>query len=164
MIYLIVAIDQDYLIGKEGTRNGMPWNVPEDLKHFKETTLNKTIVMGRTTYEAIGRPLPNRHTIVVTRKGFDDKRVEVRNSLEDVINQYRQENKDLYIAGGASIYKQALPLVDTLLISKIPGKHDGETYFPKFDDLGFKLEETKGYETFDLEIYKRGDLWQELQQ
>ena len=156
MINIIVATDEDLLIGKKDSRNGMPWNVPEDLQHFKATTLNKTILMGLTTYQAIGRPLPNRKTIVVSFEPFEDERVEVRSSLEEVIEEYRSSGEDLFISGGASIYKQCLPIADQLLISRIPGKHEGETYFPNFDEYGYKLVVQKPFETFTLETYKRG--------
>ena len=156
MINIIVATDEDMLIGKKDSRNGMPWNVPEDLQHFKATTLNKTILMGLTTYQAIGRPLPNRKTIVVSFEPFEDERVEVRSSLEEVIEEYRSSGEDLFISGGASIYKQCLPIADQLLISRIPGKHEGETYFPNFDEYGYKLVAQKPFETFTLETYKRG--------
>ena len=156
MINIIVATDEDLLIGKKDSRNGMPWNVPEDLQHFKATTLNKTILMGLTTYQAIGRPLPNRKTIVVSLEPFEDERVEVRSSLEEVIEEYRSSGEDLFISGGASIYKQCLPIADQLLISRIPGKHEGETYFPNFDEYGYKLVAQKPFETFTLETYKRG--------
>ena len=156
MINIIVATDEDLLIGKKDSRNGMPWNVPEDLQHFKATTLNKTILMGLTTYQAIGRPLPNLKTIVVSFEPFEDERVEVRSSLEEVIEEYRSSGEDLFISGGASIYKQCLPIADQLLISRIPGKHEGETYFPNFDEYGYKLVAQKPFETFTLETYKRG--------
>ena len=156
MINIIVATDEDLLIGKKDSRNGMPWNVPEDLQHFKATTLNKTILMGLTTYQAIGRPLPNRKTIVVSFEPFEDERVEVRSSLEEVIEEYRSSGEDLFISGGASIYKQCLPIADQLLISRIPGKHEGETYFPNFDEYGYKLVAQKPFETFTLETYKQG--------
>lgn len=156
MINIIVATDEDLLIGKKDSRNGMPWNVPEDLQHFKATTLNKTILMGLTTYQAIGRPLPNRKTIVVSFEPFEDERVEVRSLLEEVIEEYRSSGEDLFISGGASIYKQCLPIADQLLISRIPGKHEGETYFPNFDEYGYKLVAQKPFETFTLETYKRG--------
>ena len=156
MINIIVATDEDLLIGKKDSRNGMPWNVQEDLQHFKATTLNKTILMGLTTYQAIGRPLPNRKTIVVSFEPFEDERVEVRSSLEEVIEEYRSSGEDLFISGGASIYKQCLPIADQLLISRIPGKHEGETYFPNFDEYGYKLVAQKPFETFTLETYKRG--------
>lgn len=156
MISIIVAMDDNQLIGKKESSNGMPWNNSEDLKHFKATTINKTILMGYTTYMAIGRPLPNRKTIVVTKSGLDDERVEVRNDLIEVIQEYKDKNEDLYITGGASIYKQALPYVDELIISRIPGKHTGETYFPSFEEYDFHLEKETQLETFVLQIYKKG--------
>lgn len=156
MISIIVAMDDNQLIGKKESSNGMPWNNSEDLKHFKATTINKTILMGYTTYMAIGRPLPNRKTIVVTKSGMDDERVEVRNDLIEVIQEYKDKNEDLYISGGASIYKQALPYVDELIISRIPGKHTGETYFPSFEEYDFHLEKETQLETFVLQIYKKG--------
>lgn len=156
MISIIVATDDNLLIGKKESSNGMPWNIPEDLKHFKATTVNKTILMGVTTYKAIGRPLPNRKTIVVSLEPFEDDRVEVRDSLEAVIEEYRKSGEDLFISGGASIYKQCLPIADQLLISRIPGNHEGETYFPSFEEFGYQLIEEKPLETFTLQIYKRG--------
>ena len=156
MISIIVAMDENQLIGKKDSFNGMPWDNKEDLKHFKETTIHKTILMGYTTYKAIGRPLPNRKTIVVSFEQFDDERVEVRTSLKEVILEYKDKNEDLFISGGASIYKQCLPLADQLLISRIPGTHTGETYFPDFSEYGYTLSETKPFETFELQIYKRG--------
>lgn len=156
MISIIVATDEDLLIGKEGSSNGMPWNVPEDLKHFKAITVNQAILMGLTTYQAIGRPLPDRKTIVVSLEPFEDDRVEVRNSLTEVIEQYRQSGDDLFVSGGASIYKQCLPIADQLLISRIPGKHVGETYFPNFDEYGYRLVDEKPFKTFTLQTYKRG--------
>ena len=156
MISIIVATDDDLLIGKKDSKNGMPWHNKEDLQHFKKTTLNQTILMGKTTYLAIGRPLPNRKTIVVTKSGMDDERVEVRNDLIEVIQEYKDKNEDLYISGGASIYKQALPYVDELIISRIPGKHTGETYFSSFEEYDFHLEKETQLETFVLQIYKKG--------
>lgn len=156
MISIIVATDDDLLIGKKDSKNGMPWHNKEDLQHFKKTTLNQTILMGKTTYLAIGRPLPNRKTIVVTKSGLDDDRVEVRNDLIEVIQEYKDKNEDLYISGGASIYKQALPYVDELIISRISGKHTGETYFPSFEEYNFHLEKEIQMETFVLQIYKKG--------
>lgn len=157
MISIIVATDDDLLIGKEDSKNGMPWNIPEDLKHFKATTVGKTILMGLTTYRAIGRPLPHRQTIVVSLEPFTDDRVEVRHDLLEVIQEYKKKGEDLYISGGASIYKQSLPYVDQLLISRIPGQHDGETYFPDFSEYDFQLVEEKPFQTFVLQTYRKGN-------
>ena len=92
MISIIVAMDDDQLIGKKDSSNGMPWVNKEDLKHFKDTTIGKTILMGYTTYQAIGRPLPKRKTIVVSFEPFEDDRVEVRTSLEEVVNEYKKNS------------------------------------------------------------------------
>lgn len=155
MIKLIVATDQDLLIGKKDSVNGMPWHLPEDLKFFKETTINQTIVMGKTTYQAIGRPLPNRQTIVVTKSDFKDERVIIKNDLIETIQSYQNAKQDLYICGGASIYKQSLPFCDELIISRVPGKHQGETHFPNFSHLNFKLVEEIPFETFTVERYRK---------
>jgi Dihydrofolate reductase len=155
MINIIVAMDNNQLIGKEDSVNGLPWQNKEDLQHFKNTTIHQTILMGYNTYKAIGRPLPNRKTIIVCFEEFDDERVEVRTSLEDVLNEYKGSDETLYICGGASIYKQSLPYVDQLFISRIPGEHDGDAYFPDFMQYGFKLKEVIPHETFDLQIYSR---------
>lgn len=155
MISIIVATDENLLIGKKESPNGMPWNVPEDLKHFKETTVGKTVLMGLTTYQAIGRPLPNRKTIVVSFDEFADDRVEVRYDLKEVIQEYKDKGEDLFISGGASIYKQSLPLVDQLLISRIPGTYTGETYFPDFSEYGFRLVNEKPFQTFTLQTYRK---------
>ena len=156
MITIIVAADQDLLIGKKGTKNGMPWSNSEDLKHFKKTTLNHTVLFGMNTFKAMGsRPLPKRKTIILTRSDFTSDEVEVRHQLEDVIQEYKDRGEDLFICGGANIYKQALPLADEILLSRIPGKHTGETYFPSFDDMGYTSVEKRPFETFTLEVYRR---------
>lgn len=155
MIRIIVATDENLLIGKESSNNGMPWSIPEDLQHFKDTTIGKTILMGLTTYKAIGRPLPGRKTIVVSLEPFVDERVEVRSSLEEVIQEYKERNEDLFISGGASIYRQSLPLVEELLISRVPGTYTGETYFPDFSEYGFILKDTKPFNNFTLEVYTK---------
>lgn len=156
MITIIVAMDQQCLIGKKASSHGMPWHNKEDLQHFKKTTIHQTILMGHTTYRVIGRPLPHRHTIVISSQPFEDEHVEVRTSFKEVILEYQNKHQDLFIAGGASIYRQALPYADRLLISRIPGVHEGETYFPDFQSENFVLKEVKPYETFCLEIYQRG--------
>lgn len=158
MIHIIVAMDENNLIGKKASSNGIPWKNKEDLQHFKKTTLNQNILMGYTTYQAICRPLPNRHTIVVSDQPFEDERVEVRTSLDEVLKEYQGNDRHLYISGGASIYQQTLAYADELLISRIPGTFEGETYFPSFDAYDYQLVETIPYETFQLEVYRRGAL------
>lgn len=158
MITIIVAADDDLLIGQKGTRNGMPWTNKEDLRHFKKTTLNHTVLFGINTFLAMGeRPLPKRKTIVVTHQDYHHEGVTTVHDLKDVIDDYRQRGEDLFICGGAGIYKQALKMSDELLLSRIPGSHTGETYFPDFSDCGYQLAEKIPYETFTLEKYVRKD-------
>jgi dihydrofolate reductase len=156
VITIIVAADEDLLIGQKGSANGMPWTNKEDLKHFKETTLHHDVLFGMKTFLAMGgRPLPKRHTIVVTRSDYTNDKVTVAHDLKAVIKKYRDNHKDLFICGGAGIYAQALDEADVLLLSRIPGHHSGETYFPSFENHGYKLVESKAFETFTLEKYVR---------
>lgn len=157
MIYLVVAFDEQHLIGKKDSPNGMPWHIPEDLQHFKALTIDKTILMGRTTFEAIGRPLPKRKTIVVSGKrvSYPFENVEVKNDLIAVIGEYKEAKRDLYICGGASIYKQSLPYVDEMIVSKISGEHTGETYFPDFSKENLVCVEKTEKDTFTIERYRR---------
>lgn len=158
MITIIVAIGNNYVIGKEGW---MPWNIPEDLRHFKEKTLNHTVVMGRKTFDAIGRPLPRRRNIVVTRDPrwhFDG--VEVIDDFELFLQRNQKSDNEIFIAGGAQIYQVALPYADKLIISHIDTEIDGDTFFPKWDRTKFDLIETVEYTDFSVKTYqkKKGNL------
>lgn len=153
MITIIVAIGNNYVIGKDGW---MPWNLPEDLRQFKEKTLNHTIVMGRKTFEAIGRPLPKRRNIVVTRDSrwhFDG--VEVIADLEAFLQENQASDEEIFIAGGAQIYQAALPYAQKLIISHIDTEIDGDTFFPKWDRTKFVVTDTVGYENFTVKTYTK---------
>ncbi len=153
MIAMIVAADKNNLIGTAKTKNGIPWHNAEDFRHFREMTIGQTILMGRKTYEAIGRPLPKRHTIVLSRKKLAlPPEVEQAFSLTEVLSAFRDSPKTLYICGGASVYEAFLPYTDILYLSRIPGEYEGEVYFPDFD---MPLEQIIQKETFTLEIYRR---------
>ena len=93
MISIIVAMDQNGLIGSNNSNNGIPWENKEDLQHFKKTTTDQTILMGRTTYEKIGEPLPNRKTIVLSSMTMDDPRVEICHNLKELLEKYKSNNK-----------------------------------------------------------------------
>jgi len=127
MINLIVAVDQNLLIGNS---LGMPWHISEDLKYFREVTRGKTVVMGRKTYESIGRPLPNRTNVVLTRQAIKLEGVDVINNLPGYLATV-DTNQDIFIIGGAEIYKLAYPYVEKLYITHIEAKFNGDTYFPK---------------------------------
>lgn len=155
MIRIIVATDKNLLIGNLDGFYGMPWHNDEDLKHFKKTTLHNTILMGSKTFQTIGKALPDRKTIVVSKKGVPYPDVQTQTSLEEILESYKKTKKDIYICGGASIYKQALPWCDEILLSRIPGNYEGSIYFPKEFQQDFTLIKKIPYETFTLEIYHR---------
>lgn len=130
---MIVAMDENNLIG---SNNDLPWgrSLPADLKHFIEKTLYKSVVMGRKTYESIPkkfRPLHNRENIVMTRQDIQFEGCKVVNSVWDVIN-FGKKDKKIIIAGGSEIYKQFLPMVTTIYITKVHKTFEGDSYFPKF--------------------------------
>lgn len=156
MIDIVVATDKNNLIGTEKTPNHIPWYNKEDFQHFKALTMGKHILMGKNTYEAIGRPLPKRQTIVLSfemMKELPDN-VSCSTSLEAVIEDFRNRQEDLYICGGASVYRAALPYADRLILSRIPGDYQGNAWFPDFHEL-YELEYIEPKETFQLEVYRR---------
>lgn len=133
MTGLIVAYDKNRLIGKDGK---MPWYIPGELKRFRQLTENNVVIMGRKTFEGLNGPLPNRINIILTRKkDYSADGCYVADSIENAIDMCHKlwPEKDIFIGGGAQIYKQAIDLVDTLFITEIDGEFEGDTYFPDFD-------------------------------
>jgi len=134
MISMIVAHDINLVIG---LNNQMPWHYSKDLKYFKKTTLNQTILMGSSTLQSIidhlGHPLPNRTTILLTSKNETDHNVSIVNSVEEVLKQYQNSKEELIVCGGASIYKQFLPYANKMYITHINKEYEGDTYFPSYD-------------------------------
>jgi dihydrofolate reductase len=127
-ISLIAAVARNGVIGAAG---GIPWHLPEDFAHFKATTLGHTLVMGRATYDSIGRPLPGRTTIVLTRDpGWHADGVQTASSLEEAL---AMAEGDVYVAGGATVYAQALPYADEQVISEVDLEPEGDTFYPEFD-------------------------------
>lgn len=133
---IIVAMSTNRVIGID---NELPWHLPEDLKHFKQKTLGKPVVMGRKTFESIGRPLPERKNIVITRDAaWSAEGVEVVNSVDDAITIASQHAlaesvSEVMLIGGAMIYEQVLPLVSKLYITEVKSIIEGDAYFPEVD-------------------------------
>ncbi|OEH92823.1 dihydrofolate reductase [Bacillus solimangrovi] len=137
MISLLVAVDKNRLIGKE---NELPWHLPEDLKYFKRVTMGKTIVMGRKTFESIGRPLPGRDNVVLTtRKGYQPEGVFVYHSINEIVNKMKDQNDEVFFIGGAEIFNQVLQFADKLYITKIDESFEGDIYFPSFNEDEWRL-------------------------
>ena len=122
MFKAIVAHDPNRVIG-----NGIhiPWHISEDFKHFKATTLNHIIVYGSTTFSSIGHALPNRKNIVLNfDKNYDAPGCEVVTSIEEIVERYKDSDEEVFICGGASIYRQFLPYVDELIISEVKKEYE----------------------------------------
>lgn len=142
MIALIVAFAKNQVIGNKGC---IPWKIKGEQKRFKELTTGNVVIMGRRSYEEIGRPLPNRTTIVVSgTKNFDGENCLTAKSLTEAI-EFAGE-KDIYISGGAKLYEEALPLVEKMYITEIEHEIEGDTYFPPFDKDLFVKEVNETYE------------------
>jgi dihydrofolate reductase len=118
-------MDRNYLIGKE---NGLPWNLPADMTHFKRNTLGKTIVMGRKTADSLPNPLVGRNNIVLSRQQMAMKGFVIENSVENILKHYR--GSDIFVIGGAEIYRAFLPYADRLIITRILDYFEGDTHFP----------------------------------
>lgn len=127
---IIVAMDRNRVIGKNDT---LPWRISEDLKHFKKITMGKPIVMGRKTHESIGRPLPGRENIIITRdKNYQAEGCTVLHSLEDIFT-HCQDVDEVMITGGSEIYKYALEKASRLYLTEVHAELEGDTFFPEFD-------------------------------
>lgn len=127
---MIVALSTNYVIGKN---NQLPWHLPADLAHFKSLTLSKPILMGRKTHESIGRPLPGRRNIVITRQSdFEAEGCDVVHSLKEALALV-QSDEEVMLIGGAQLFEEALPCVDKLYLTWVQAEVEGDCYFPRFD-------------------------------
>ena len=127
-IHLIAAVAKNGVIGKDGR---IPWNIPADLQHFRELTTGHTVIMGRHTYESIGRPLPDRQNIVVTSAIDDIAGCQIARSLPEALTM--AEREEIFIIGGAMLYAEALPLADRLDVTLGDAAPEGDTFFPAVD-------------------------------
>jgi len=149
-VTLIAAVARNGVIGDDGR---IPWRVPGEQAFFKATTLGHTLVMGRATYESIGRPLPGRTTIVLTRDpSWHAEGVTTAASLEEALERAEGE---VYVAGGAAVYAAALPHADAQLISEIPVEPEGDTSYPSFDPAEWEEVERVPHEGFTVVHYRR---------
>jgi dihydrofolate reductase len=136
---LIVAMDDNRLIG---SNNDLPWQMPADLAYFKRTTMGKPIIMGRKTFASIGRPLPGRRNIVITRdSGFSATGCEIANGIEAALSLCC-EAEEVMLIGGASLYQQTIDRATQLCITRIHHSFEGDTWFPEID-LGLWKQETR---------------------
>lgn len=148
MITLIAACSENRVIGKDGT---LIWHIPEDLKRFKKLTLGNPIVMGRKTYESIGKPLPGRTNIILTRdKNFKAENCLVYNKISDVLEIFEKNN--IFVIGGGEIYKQFLDRSDRIELTLIHKNFDGDTYFPQIGNDWEVIEcQKSNFENIDID-------------
>ncbi len=132
MSYTIIAA-----IGKNnelGVDNHLIWSLPQDLKFFKEQTTGRTIIMGRKTFESLPRMLPNRHHIVLSKSSTFPSEVEVFRSIEDLLDKYKDTEDEMFIIGGASLYKEFLSIADKMLLTEVDAEYkEADAYFPSFN-------------------------------
>lgn len=140
---MIVAVDETRAIGKD---NKLLWHIPEDLKRFKELTTGHAVIMGENTYRSIGRPLPNRTNIVVTlNQELEIPGCLIAYSLEEALQAAREhETEEIFVIGGASIYRQFLPMIDRLYLTLVQGTHEADTFFPEYSEFQKVISQEEG--------------------
>lgn len=149
MLIAVVAMDPNRLIGSNGT---LPWHLPEDLAFFKKTTLGHPILMGRKTFESIGRPLPKRRNIVLTRdQDWSHEGVEVIHATSEIPTS----DEKIFIIGGAEIYRVLSPQIDEWLVSHVHETHQGDTFLAPFEADFPNVEVVEAHETFTVRRYWR---------
>jgi dihydrofolate reductase len=135
-ISIIAAVAENGVIGN---RSALPWKLPGDLKHFADITRGHPVIMGRKTYESIGRPLPGRENIIVTRQGdFSAPGCTVVHSVEDAV-QKSSESDEIFFIGGAEIYKRALPLGERLYLTRVHARPQGDAFFPPYEETHWRI-------------------------
>jgi dihydrofolate reductase len=135
---LVAAVAANGVIGRGGQ---LPWHLPDDLRHFKALTMGHAVIMGRKTYESVGRPLPGRTTIVVSRSLLEPPHEHVRlvNSLEAAIESAASTPPPAYVVGGAAIYETAIPYAMAIHLTELDEPVEGDTYFPSFDRSAWRI-------------------------
>lgn len=152
MIHAIVAMTPDRVIGK---RNALPWKLKGDLPRFKRLTAGHTVIMGRNTYESIGRPLPQRHNIVLDFEKRPIAGATVCGSVAEALETARSYGTDIFVIGGASVYQQMLPFVERLHISHVKHPYEGDVHFPDYDPTNWREIAREDYDDFTAITYDR---------
>jgi dihydrofolate reductase len=163
MVTLVVAIGKNGEMGKD---NKMPWHMPKDLKHFKEITSGYPVIMGRKTYESIGKALPNRTNIVVSRReNWFEEGILIVGSLKEALKFAQKINESVMVIGGADIFKQTMDIADTLEVTLVDSEFDADTFFPTINTKVWKLtteefhtKDEKNRFDFSFKTYKKDKL------
>lgn len=158
MVSVIVAVAENGVIGD---KNSLLWHISEDLRNFKRVTSGHPVIMGRKTFESLGRPLPNRKNVVITRQDIEIEGCEVVHSLEEAIGLFPAE-EEVFIIGGAQIYREALPIADRFYLTKVHHSYEGDTSFPEWNVSEWRVIESESFECgekyeypFTIEVLER---------
>jgi dihydrofolate reductase len=160
IVSLIVAVSSNNVIGKD---NKLPWHLPNDLKYFKNTTWAMPIIMGRKTYESIGKPLPGRTNIVISRNGdWRADGVESVQSLDMAIElAHHLQVKELFIIGGAEIFNSSLPLARKIYLTRIHQEFEGDVFFPNVNEDNWNLVSNRDCEPDEKNLYRHSfQVWE----
>lgn len=161
VISLIAAVAENGVIGRD---NELVWRLPDDFKYFKQTTSGHPILMGRKTFESLGKPLPNRLNIVITRNAdYQPDGVLVVDSLEKAVEEAQKTAiPEVFVIGGAEIYRQALPIADRLYLTEVKAAFEGDARFPAYDKTGWREASRQHHPTddrhavaFDFVVWER---------
>ena len=158
MISVIVAVAEN---GTIGDNNTLLWHITEDMKRFRQLTTGHPVVMGRKTYDSLGRPLPNRRNVVISRQDLAIEGCELVHSLEEALALFQAE-EEVFIIGGAQIYAEAMPVADRFYLTVVEHPYEGDTAFPTWDPSDWHLVELERFEQgsaypypFRFETYER---------
>ncbi len=158
---IIAAVASNGVIGRKG---GLPWRLPEDLRRFKRLTMGHFLVVGRKTFESIGRPLPGRRIVVLSRRAaWHPPGVIVVHTLDEALRHVASagEGEEVFIGGGAEVYAETLPIAERLYLTRIEREIPGDTFFPEFDEAAWSLVRRERHPKADLPhtflVYERRD-------
>jgi dihydrofolate reductase len=149
LLTAVVAVADNGVIGHEG---GLPWHLPADLKHFKAMTLGRPVLMGRRTFDSIGKPLPGRRNLVVTRRPLEVEGVEVFGSLEDALAAVA-DAPEVAVIGGAQLYRELLPRIDRIYLTRVHAEVAGDTVFPELGGAEWRETERRTQPADERNVY-----------
>ena len=149
-ISLVVAASKNNVIGRDG---GLPWHLPDDLRHFKQLTTGKPVIMGRKTFESIGRPLPDRRNIVMTRdENYAAEGCDVVTSVDEALDLVADAD-EMMVIGGGQVYREFLPRADRIFLTRVQADVDGDVRFPELDETAWRLGSSENHDADDKHAY-----------
>lgn len=156
LVTIVAAVAANGVIGRDGA---LPWHLPDDLRHMKRLTTGHVLVMGRRTFDSIGRPLPQRTTVVVTRQpDWHVEGVLTAASVPEALARAAEVDEEVFVLGGHEVFRDAIPVADRMVISQVDARPDGDTVFPPVDWAAWQERSREPYDGFTVVTYdRRGD-------